>query len=241
MRKVAPLLKKLATQKSLNKILKGLAYLSVGIFILTILLIMPLRWLNPSTTSFILRDENTDYFSTSKNWTPMEDINPWLPLAIIASEDQKFPDHFGFDIEALKKALSETRSRKRGASTITQQLVKNVYLWPGRSIFRKGLEAYLTLFMEILLPKERILEIYMNVVEFGPGIFGVATASKQHFNKAPSQLNKWESSLLAAVLPNPKNLSASSPSNYLINRASDIRLQMKYLGGTAYLKESGVR
>lgn len=173
--------------------------------------------------------------SLRANWVPINTISPALAVAVVASEDQKFPDHFGFDIEAIQSALSEDRGRMRGASTLTQQLAKNLYLWPGRSLFRKGLEAWLTLWIEITWSKQRILEVYLNVVEFGPGVYGVGEASKTFFNKSPAELTRHEAALLAAVLPNPKQLSADRPSPYVYQRARAIQEAMSYLGGDNHL------
>ncbi|AJQ93060.1 membrane carboxypeptidase (penicillin-binding protein) [Gynuella sunshinyii YC6258] len=168
-------------------------------------------------------------------WTDLDDISAQLPLAVISSEDQKFPDHMGFDFEAIADALEEQRKRPRGASTITQQLAKNLFLWPGRSYVRKGLEAWFTLWMEWLWPKQRIMEVYLNVIEYGPGVYGVTTASERFFHKSPARLTRTEASLLAAVLPNPKRMSASQPSAYVWSRSYEIRQAMRALGGISYL------
>lgn len=201
----------------------------------SLLLTAPLRWINPPTTAFIAQDDKVVRSSIRENWVPIEAISTALAVAVVASEDQKFPDHFGFDIEAIQSALSEDRGRMRGASTLTQQLAKNLYLWPGRSLFRKGLEAWLTLWIEITWSKQRILEVYLNVVEFGPGVYGVGEASKAFFNKSPAELTRHEAALLAAVLPNPKQLSADRPSPYVYQRARAIQEAMSYLGGAHHL------
>ena len=157
-------------------------------------------------------------------------------MAVIAAEDQKFAHHFGFDFESIADALDDNAQRRRGASTISQQVAKNLYLWPGRSYLRKGVEAYLTLLIESLWPKRRILEIYLNVAEFGSGIFGAEAASRQFFEKPARRLSLWEASLLAAVLPNPKRMSALRPSAYVRSRAADIRRWVRKLGGKQYLE-----
>ena len=221
-------------KKYRRKAFKLFSLLVLVFFGVTILLTLPLRWLNPPTTAFILNDSNINY-SLSDYWVEYEAIAPDVFLAIVAAEDQKFPDHFGFDFQSIKKSLSEKRSKVRGASTISQQLVKNIYLWSGRSILRKGVEAWLTIWLELFLSKKRILEIYANVVEFGPGIYGVGKASEQYYSQIPSRLNRLQASLLAAVLPSPKRLSISSPSDYLLGRASNIRFSMRALGGVGYL------
>ena len=211
------------------------AYVLVGLIVASIFLVLPLRWLNPPTTAFVLRDDKVKSIWLNSQWVVMADISPQLQLAVIASEDQKFPHHYGFDFEALKAVLSEPGGPTRGASTITQQLVKNVYLWPKQSIFRKLCEAYFTILVEIFWSKKRILEVYLNVVEFGPGVFGVASASDVLLNTTPKSLNREDASLLAAVLPSPKKMSAAKPSAYVYSRAYSIRQSMGALGGVAYL------
>lgn len=206
------------------------------VIVCTVLLVLPLRWLNPVTTTFILNDESVASVWIYQQWTTLENISPMMQMAVIASEDQKFPSHYGFDFEQLKKVLSQKNGPTRGASTITQQLTKNIFLWPERSLLRKGVEAYLTLFIELLLPKERILELYLNVVEFGSGVYGVQAASAQFFDKPPSELNRVDASLMAAVLPNPKTLKIDEPSAYVYDRALNIRFSMRNLGGTQYLQ-----
>lgn len=163
-------------------------------------------------------------------WVDREKIVPSLAAAVQASEDQKFRQHFGFDFKSIASALDESGGRLRGASTITQQVVKNLYLWSGRSLVRKGLEAYLTLALEFFLSKERILEIYLNVAEFGPNVFGAEAASQYHFGKHASELTVWECALFAAVLPSPAKLSASRPSEYVWERATFIAEESKRFG-----------
>lgn len=142
----------------------------------------------------------------------------------------------GFDFDSIADAIEERDSRPRGASTISQQLAKNLYLWPGRSVVRKGVEAYLTLFIEALWPKRRILEVYLNVVEFGPGVFGIGAASRRFYGKTPAALSRRECSLLAAVLPNPKTRSVANPSPAVLEGAAEIRRKVGQLGGPAYLR-----
>lgn len=224
-------------KKRIKKIFIKAAFISIAALVtLSVALVLPLRWVNPVTTAFVLRDDTVASIWVYERWVGLEDISLQVQLAVIASEDQKFPQHYGFDFSELKKALSQPGGPKRGASTISQQLVKNIYLWKGKSIFRKGIEAYLTLFVEMLLPKERVLELYLNVVEFGAGIYGIGAAGDTFFNKTPKQLNRVDASLLAAVLPNPKKLLVAKPSPYVYNRALDIRFAMRALGGVGYLK-----
>ncbi|WP_428241415.1 monofunctional biosynthetic peptidoglycan transglycosylase [Gynuella sp.] len=209
--------------------------IAVSFCLLTIAMVLFLRWINPPTTSMVIRDPLVSDKWLGGRWADLDDINRQLPLAVISSEDQKFPYHMGFDFEAIADALEEQRTRPRGASTITQQLAKNLFLWPGRSYIRKGLEAWFTLWMEWLWPKQRIMEVYLNVIEYGPGVYGVTMASERFFHKSPARLSRTEASLLAAVLPNPKRMSASEPSGYVWSRSYEIRQAMRSLGGISYL------
>lgn len=220
---------------TLRRLARSLLWIAGAVCLLSIGLTLPLALLNPPTTAYILQDSG-DQSPWLTRWTPLEDISPHLPLAIVASEDQRFPDHFGIDIAAIRKALGEDREQLRGGSTISQQLAKNLYLWPGRSLVRKGIEAWITLWMELFWSKARLLEVYLNVVEFGPGIYGVTEASEHFFGKLPAALTPYESSLLAAVLPNPKRLNVGQPSAYVSQRGRTIRTAMSYLGGTRYLE-----
>lgn len=200
------------------------------IVVFTTLLTLPLRWIDPPTSAFMLQRQFSTLSERSPapryRWVDREKIAPSLAAAVQASEDQKFMDHFGFDFKSMASALEE-EGRLRGASTITQQLAKNLYLWPGRSLIRKGLEAYLALVLELFLPKARILELYLNLAEFGPNVFGAEAASQYHFGQPASQLTDWESALFAAVLPNPAKLSASEPSDYVTERATHISAELK--------------
>ena len=161
----------------------------------------------------------------------LEEISPHLQLAVIASEDQLFAVHDGFDFESIKKAMAHNRSGKalRGASTISQQTAKNVFLWQQRSWFRKGMEMYYTFLMEKLYGKERILELYLNVAEMGPGIFGAEAAAQAYFGKSAAELSKTEAALIAACLPNPKKYSPVNPSPHIKRKARWILSQMNYL------------
>jgi monofunctional biosynthetic peptidoglycan transglycosylase len=161
-----------------------------------------------------------------------------MHVAVVAAEDQKFPHHWGFDFESIAEAIEDQgpRRRVRGASTITQQVARNLFLWPGRSYVRKGLEAYFTVLLELFWPKRRILEVYLNIAEFGDGTHGVYAAAKTFFGTHPSELTPTEAALLAAVLPNPKRLHANTPSPYVEERARWIEEQMEQLGGPAYLR-----
>ncbi|RNW27070.1 monofunctional biosynthetic peptidoglycan transglycosylase [Citrobacter werkmanii] len=175
------------------------------------------------------------------DWVSMDEISPWMGLAVIAAEDQKFPDHWGFDVSAIEKALAHNErneNRIRGASTLSQQTAKNLFLWDGRSWVRKGLEAGLTLGMETVWSKKRILTVYLNVAEFGDGIFGVEEAAQRYFHKPASRLSMSEAALLAAVLPNPLRFKANAPSGYVRSRQAWIMRQMRQLGGESFMREN---
>jgi monofunctional biosynthetic peptidoglycan transglycosylase len=205
------------------------------VMLVSITLTLPWRWLAPPTTAFILQDRFHHKSRIHQRWVPFGEISPALPIAVVAAEDQKFPHHHGFDFQSLSEALQEERRHRRGASTISQQLAKNLYLWPGRSLLRKALEAYFTVLIEFTWPKRRILEVYLNVVEFGPKVYGVDAASRLFFGKPPSRITSREAALLAAVLPSPKRMSALRPSEYVRKRASEIEAVVRALGGPGYL------
>ncbi len=171
-------------------------------------------------------------FVMRKDWQPLEKISPYLVQAVIASEDQKFLSHSGFDLEAISKAYTSNRmgKKQRGASTISQQTAKNVFLWPTSSYFRKAVEVYFTLLIELVWSKERIMEVYLNVAEFGPGIYGAEQAARSYFHKPASNLTKREAAILAAVLPAPRRWNAARPTVYLLQRRQWIQRQMKNLG-----------
>lgn len=175
------------------------------------------------------------------DWVSMDEISPWVALAVIAAEDQRFPDHWGLDFGAIRKALSHNEkhdNRIRGASTISQQTVKNLLLWDGKSWIRKGLEAGLTLTTEVVWTKRRILTVYLNIAEFGDGVFGVEEAAQRYFHKPASRLTMSEAALLAAVLPNPLRFRADAPSGYVRSRQAWILRQMRQLGGEAFLERN---
>jgi monofunctional biosynthetic peptidoglycan transglycosylase len=200
---------------------------------------------NPPVSAFMMEKGlgawmagNMKYHS-QHSWVSLTDISPYLCLAVVAAEDQRFPNHNGFDLRAIGDALKDKQKRRhpRGASTITQQTAKNLFLWPGRSLVRKGLEAYLTMLLELLWTKPRIMEVYLNTIELGEGIFGARAASQKYFHKPPSRLSMDEAALLAAVLPNPLTLRVDNPSEYVRERQNWIKEQMDMLGGTSYIRE----
>lgn len=220
-------------------------YTITGVCLLsTILPILLLRWVEPPSSSFMLQRQITAWrhqptsLHLRYTWVDWHAIAPYAALAVIASEDQKFLLHWGFDFTAIAAAVHDHRSggRLRGASTITQQVAKNLFLWPSPSFLRKGIEAYFTLLIELLWPKRRVLEMYLNLAEFGPGIFGVAAASKAFFHKSPGHLTAHEAALLAAVLPNPRHWHVRRPSAHVLKRRNWILHQMYRLGGTAYVR-----
>ncbi|TPV30272.1 monofunctional biosynthetic peptidoglycan transglycosylase [Pantoea anthophila] len=172
------------------------------------------------------------------DWVGHDEISPWMGLAVIASEDQKFPTHWGFDVAAIESVLDNSDSRMRGASTLSQQTAKNLFLWDGRSWIRKGLEAGLTVGIETVWTKRRILTVYLNIAEFGPGIFGVEAASQRYFHKPASRLTAADAALLAAVLPNPIRYRAAAPSGYVRSRQQWILRQMRQLGGEGFLQRN---
>lgn len=208
-----------------------------------VLLIAAMRWIDPFTSAFMLQrqvglwSEGSWHF-VQYEWIDWEYLAPVLPLAAVAAEDQRFPQHWGFDFEAIAEAWEDNieGGRVRGGSTISQQVAKNLFLWSGRSWVRKGLEAYLTVVIEALWPKRRILEVYLNIAQFGSDVFGVGAASAVYFDKAPVQVSAREAALLTAVLPNPVRYRVERPSSYVLGRAARIQTFMRQLG-SGYLKE----
>lgn len=164
-------------------------------------------------------------------WTPLNKISKYMPVAVIASEDQRFITHHGFDYQAIEQAARHNRKGKRvhGASTITQQTAKNVFLWPGRSWLRKGLEAYFTVLIEMMWSKERIMEVYLNSIETGKGIYGAQAVAKEHFGKDAAELSRNDCALIAATLPNPRIYSSKNPSPYMLKRQTQIKQQMRHI------------
>jgi monofunctional glycosyltransferase len=204
-----------------------------------------LRWVNPAYSAFMAQTQMAAWAKHDRNyefrhrWVNLDQISPNLPLAVVASEDQKFPEHWGFDVEAIEKAyaMNQHSHRVHGASTISQQVAKNLFLWSGRSYFRKALEAYFTVLIEACWPKRRILEIYLNIAEFGYGIYGAEAAAQRFFHIPASRLSRSDSAVLAAVLPNPERLIAAAPSAYVQQRRDWILGQMQALGGPEMLSE----
>ncbi|NBB93574.1 MAG: monofunctional biosynthetic peptidoglycan transglycosylase [Gammaproteobacteria bacterium] len=216
----------------MSQLRKWLLRLAVLGLLLLVGLTLPLRWIDPGTSAYMALHQWRHGGEIRQQWVPGERIADALKLAVIASEDQKFPHHFGFDLEQIRQAV-DTRlqgGRLRGASTITQQLARNLYLWPGRDWIRKGLEAALSVSLEAFVPKHRLLELYLNLAEFDLGVYGAEAAARHHFGKPAANLTRSEAALLAAVLPAPKRLDAARPDPSLLERQRWILEQMDNLG-----------
>lgn len=218
-------------------------WLPIWFCLVSISQVLVLKWVDPVASSFMATRQMSAWlhgdwrFGVSYQWRDMEKISAQIPIAVVASEDQRFPAHNGFDFESMNKAYhSNLRGKKmRGGSTISQQLAKNMFLWGGRSYLRKGLEAWYTLWIELLWSKRRILEMYVNVVEFGDGVYGAEAASKRFFGKPSRSVSRTEATRLAAVLPNPKRYNAKNPGPYVQRRTHAIERQIRRLGGPGYL------
>ena len=210
----------------------------------SVLLVAAFRWLPVPVTAFMIQDRmaapggDRAARPPAHDWVAWAAISPHAAVAVIAAEDQTFPDHSGFDLKAIGLAWSDAQRgrRMRGASTISQQVAKNLFLWPGQSWLRKGLEVWFTAWIELLWPKRRILEVYLNSAEFGRSVWGIEAASRHFFGKPATALNRHEAALLAAVLPSPKRLLVHRPSRYLRQRQAWILRQMWLLGGVRLLE-----
>ncbi|MGA2190332.1 MAG: monofunctional biosynthetic peptidoglycan transglycosylase [Steroidobacteraceae bacterium] len=228
-----------------GRAVRAAIYAVVLCVLLSGLAVLALRWVNPPYSAFMAEAQIAAWASHDSayvfrhSWVDLTHISPNLPLAVVASEDQKFPEHRGFDIEAIEKAyaLNQHSHRVHGASTISQQVAKNLFLWSGRSYLRKGLEAYFTVLIESCWPKRRILEIYLNSAEFGDGVYGAEAAAQRFFHKSAARLSRSDAAVLAAVLPSPERYSAAAPSRYVQQRRDWILSQMQALGGPEMLEE----
>jgi monofunctional biosynthetic peptidoglycan transglycosylase len=230
----------------MGRLFKWIAIAILSCVLLSVLAVVMLRWVNPPTSAFMLENrltalsEGDHTYRTDYEWMDLENISPHAAIAVVASEDQQFPFHAGFDFNSIRESVrvSEKGKKKhlRGASTISQQVAKNLFLWNGYSFIRKGLEAYLTVIIELTWPKERILEVYLNIAQFGRGIYGVQAASGRFFHKPAARLSSGEAATLAAVLPNPIKMHADKPSAYVSERREQILGQMRALGGASYLE-----
>jgi monofunctional biosynthetic peptidoglycan transglycosylase len=226
-------------------LLGRLRRLAILLFLASAVPVLLLRWVPPPASMFMLLDQAGAFLSgdwhyrVRYRWTPWKDISPQAKLAVVAAEDQTFAEHLGFDFKAISKALEKNRTSQkiRGGSTITQQTAKNLFLYPGRSYLRKILEAYFTALIELSWPKQRILEVYLNIAEFGEGIYGVGAAGPAFFGRPASRLGSQDAARLAAVLPNPKLLRVERPSGYVLKRQEWIAGQMRILSGRHVLDE----
>lgn len=224
----------------LRRLLRALLWFAAS----SIVLVLVFRWVPPPGTALMLERKVQSWASgepidLQREWVSWDHISDDLKVAVIAGEDQKFASHWGFDLTAIQAALAfnERGGRVRGASTLTQQVAKNLFLWPGRSWLRKGLEAWFTGLMELFWTKQRILEVYLNSAEWGQGVFGAQAAARYHFGVEASQLSRQQAAQLAAVLPSPLKWNAGKPSTYVASRAGWIRRQMSQLGGSSYLMQ----
>ncbi|WP_095164546.1 monofunctional biosynthetic peptidoglycan transglycosylase [Pseudomonas sp. Irchel 3H3] len=221
-----------------RRFIKALLWFAGG----SVVLVLLLRFIPPPGTALMVERKIESWFDgepidLQRDWQSWDNISDDLKVAVMAGEDQKFPEHWGFDFGAIQAALAhnERGGSIRGASTLSQQVAKNLFLWSGRSWLRKGLEAWFTALIEVFWPKQRILEVYLNSVEWDAGVFGAEAAARHHFGVSARSLSRQQASLLAAVLPNPRVYSASHPSAYVARRAGWIRQQMSQLGGDSYL------
>jgi monofunctional biosynthetic peptidoglycan transglycosylase len=214
----------------IRRSLPVLMIVSLAGIAVSLALVLPLRWINPVTSAFMLRDDSGRQ-PVLFEWMDWQYVGIAPVLAVVAAEDQRFASHFGIDIASLQDAIRDNAEgqRLRGASTITQQVAKNLFLWSGRSYVRKGLEAWFAVLLEVCLSKKRILELYLNIVELGPGIYGVPAASHYYFGSDPSRISDYDAALLAAVLPNPHALQVDNPSDYVRERQRWIVAQMRRL------------
>ena len=228
-----------------QRILRVALGIVLAIVVLSVLGTLSLRFVDPPTSAFMLRSSHearaqsrTD-FRLRHYWVDWEYIAPYAKVAVMAAEDQRFPQHPGFDLEAIADAVHERvkkEGRHRGASTISQQVAKNLFLWPGKSFGRKALEAWFTILIESFWPKKRVLEVYLNIAQFGDGVYGIEAASVVFFCKDANALTPREAATLAAVLPNPLLYGVDRPSDYVRSRSDWILSQVEMLGGTAYVR-----
>ncbi len=226
-----------------RRLLRWCLLAAVAWLLLTVSAVALLRFVDPPTTSFMVRywlEARADGKAEARlqrQWRPLEQIAPVMRLAVVASEDQKFPHHRGFDMAALRQVARQHLAGEggRGGSTISQQTAKNLFLSPSRSWLRKGAEAYFTVLIEGLWPKRRVLEVYLNIAEFGPGLYGVEAAAQAYYGRSAAALSDLQAARLAAVLPSPRRYRVEPPSPQVLRRADWILAQMRALGGPAYL------
>lgn len=222
----------------MKKAIKLLSITILVLFLSSIVMVFLYKFIPIPTTPLMLSRYLFDDTPISYHWTPLKKITPNLALAVVASEDNLFTTHNGFDFEQIKIARENAQKGKklRGASTISQQTAKNVFLWNGRSWIRKGLEAYFTILIELIWGKERIMEVYLNCIEMGEGIYGAAAVAEKNFKKTPDRLTRQECALIAATLPNPRRFSSKHPSKYILKRQKTILRYMKNIEKVEYEK-----
>ena len=230
-------------KKALVRILHFLKWFVIIYFSSSVFFVVLFKFVNPPVTPLMIIRVAEQFWNgqtvrLKKHWEPLGKISPSVPLAVISSEDNLFFSHSGFDLESIEKARAYNRAQHgkklRGASTISQQTAKNVFLWPQRSWIRKGLEAYFTVLIEFVWGKKRILEVYLNVIETGKGIYGVEAASQTYFGKPASEVSRGQAALIAAILPNPLKWNPSSPTPYIIGRQQWILWNMNNIGSLPY-------
>ena len=225
--------------------LRRLLALPLLLVLLSLLQVATLRFIDPPFSAFMAARQFQAWgegdwdFRVAYDWRDRDQVSSHLAVAVIASEDQRFADHHGFDLEAIEKARRDNaRGEKvRGASTISQQTAKNLFLWSGRSWIRKGIEAWYTLLIEALWPKQRIVEVYVNIAEFGDGVYGAQAAARTFFGRDAARLTPAQSARLAAVLPSPRRFSAANPGPYVQRWTRAIERQMRQIGGAGYLDQ----
>jgi monofunctional biosynthetic peptidoglycan transglycosylase len=225
----------------LARLRRGLLWLGLAVIGLSLATVLLFRWLDPPYSLVMLQRLAAEGAPQAQQWVDFEEIDPAIALAVIAAEDQRFPDHWGFDTAEIRAAVENHLEGRplRGASTISQQVARNLFLWQGRSFVRKGLEVWFTLLVEGLWPKQRILEVYLNIAETGVRIFGVAEATQRYFDRSPALVGWRRAALLAAVLPNPVRYRVDQPSAHVAQRRDWILEQMRNLGGVGYLDRLG--
>jgi len=229
------------TRASLPKVKKIIFLSTCALFIGSILMVFALKWLPVYYTPLVFLRAGEyaadgKWVSIQKDWVSLDEISPHMRKAVIASEDPKFLSHNGFDFEAIARAIDANKRRKikMGASTISQQTAKNVFLYPSRTLIRKGLEAYFTILIENIWDKRRILEVYLNVIELGPGIYGAEAASQHYFKKSARDLAQGEAQLFAAILPNPRKWNPKRPTNFVLRRRNFIKRNLALLGNSYF-------
>ena len=220
----------------LEKLLRIVRWILVGFFVSTILAVVCLRFIPVFITPLMVircveQVGGGESIKMHHHWVPMEEISRHMPVAVMASEDQRFLKHHGFDYNAIERAAIHNMKggKRHGASTISQQTAKNVFLWPGRSWIRKGFEVYFTFLIEMMWSKQRIMEVYLNSIEMGDGIYGVDAVAEYHFNTTASQLSRSQCALIAATLPNPRRFNSAAPGEYMRTRQRQIEHEMRFI------------